>query len=332
MRVRSFDIPQADRLESVVQVIINVGNGARTDVQIIQNIPDLTTDRQGRYYRRAAEILGFITNQNNYAQITPKGTEFIRNPTLTNPLFIASVLSIEVIQRLLPYIELYPNGLTKRQIENYLASIVSRNLGPTMLPRRVMTILSWLKTLRVIEQRDNRYYSINEFTQNLPIVEFDNIEQPILPTSGDLNEYQIVQERTREANEEVAYYRNEALHERARTSHIRLVNLVAQRIIDAGGIPKKNPLIDLAVNLEDNFIFEMKSTTDNNVRGQIRKGLSQLYEYRYLQNKPNANLVLVVENPLNTTSRWMLDYMESDREVLMIWDGNNQLYGSNETR
>jgi len=122
--------------------------------------------------------------------------------------------------------------------------------------------------------------------------------------------------------------RNDALHDRARVSHRHLINLTAERISAAGGIPKSNDLIDLAVNLDSDFIFEMKSTTDANVRSQVRKGISQLYEYRYLQNKPEANLVLVVERPINAPNQWMNEYLENDRGVLLVWDGDDRLFGS----
>lgn len=123
-------------------------------------------------------------------------------------------------------------------------------------------------------------------------------------------------------------YRNDALHDRARVSHRNLINITAERISAAGGIPKSNDLIDLAVNLDNDFIFEMKSTTDDNIRSQIRKGVSQLYEYKYLQNKPDANLVLVVEKPLNVATQWMHKYLEVDRDILLLWDGDNRLFGS----
>lgn len=328
MRIQSFEVPQADRLESVIKVIINVANGSRTDAEIIHNIADLNTTRQGRYYRLAAVLLGFITNQSNNAQLSAKGEHFIQNPTLNNPTFIASVLGLEVIQRLLPYLELFPHGLTREEIENYVESIVSAGIGESMIHRRVMTILSWLKTINVISETDHRYRSVNTFTANLPVLEIDNIEQPILPTSGELDEYQIVQDRAREAREAVNMYRNDALHDRARISHRHLINLTAERITAAGGIPKSNDLIDLAVNLDSDFIFEMKSTTDTNVRSQVRKGISQLYEYRYLQNKPDANLVLVVERPIIAPNNWMNEYLENDRDVFVVWDGDDRLFGS----
>ena len=103
---------------------------------------------------------------------------------------------------------------------------------------------------------------------------------------------------------------------------------MATRIKAAGGIAKSNRFIDLASKLESDFIFEMKSTTDANVRGQLRKGVSQLYEYRYLENKPDAKLVLVIERPIVAPNNWMNEYLESDRNIFVVWDGDNRLFGS----
>lgn len=72
----------------------------------------------------------------------------------------------------------------------------------------------------------------------------------------------------------------------------------------------------------------MKSTTETNARAQVRKGISELYEYRYLENTPDASLVLVVERPLNVVDSWMLEYLETDRDVLLVWDGEERLFGS----
>ena len=116
--------------------------------------------------------------------------------------------------------------------------------------------------------------------------------------------------------------------ERANASHTSLINIVATRIRDAGGKAKSNKFIDLASKMGSDFIFEMKSTTDGNVRSQIRKGISQLFEYRYLQNKPKAKLVLVIERPISPPHSWMNDYLENDQDILVVWDGNNQLFGS----
>ena len=88
-----------------------------------------------------------------------------------------------------------------------------------------------------------------------------------------------------------------------------------------------NVLVDLATQISHGkYIFEVKSTTTKNVRSQIRRGISQLYEYRYLQNIPDANLVLVLENPLNDDLGWYQSYLIDDREIYFMWDGNNNFY------
>jgi len=68
----------------------------------------------------------------------------------------------------------------------------------------------------------------------------------------------------------------------------------------------------------------MKSTVATNVRAQVRRGMSQLYEYRYLQNVPDAQLVLVIEQPLNRELAWMSDYLVKDRGILLAWDGDRK--------
>lgn len=332
MKIRSVEIPQADKLESVVMAIIAVANGARTDVEIIKDIPNLTTDRQGRYYRNAAEILGFITNYRNNARLTEKGEEFSKNPTIRNPLFISSVLSVELIQRLIPYLEQSSKGVTKEDVVTFIGTITEKSIGDSMIPRRVSTVLAWLKSLNVVSEVGQKYYFQNLFTRDLPVLEVTDVEQPILPTPGELLEYKVIEERATKAADTITYYKDQAKLERANNAHIRLVNLVAKRISDAGSTPKSNQLVDLAANVEGDFLFEMKSITESNTRDQVRKGVSQLQEYKYLQNKKEAKLVLVIENKLDNKNSWLLDYLEDYQGINLIWDGDDKLHASDRTR
>jgi len=165
------------------------------------------------------------------------------------------------------------------------------------------------------------------------MIEFQAEAEPLLPAPDDLRAYEIVEGRTREAAQEVRYWRDQATMERANSAHRRLVNLVAKRLQQAGSLPRCNQLIDLAARVNDQtYIFEMKSTNDANVRSQLRSGVSQLYEYRYLQNSPEAMLILVIENPLPIELNWMHLYLEQDREISLLWDGNANLYASLETQ
>lgn len=168
-----------------------------------------------------------------------------------------------------------------------------------------------------------------------PVLQEVDDEQPIVPSTATLSEYQIVESRTNRAERSgiLEVYRDEAAMERANTAHKSLVNIVAERVRHAGSIPKKNKFIDLAANISEDYIFEMKSTTSLNGQSQIRKGISQLYEYRYLQGNEDANLVLVIENSLDNNDKWLLDYLEIDREILLVWDGDGvNLYGSENAR
>ena len=51
-----------------------------------------------------------------------------------------------------------------------------------------------------------------------------------------------------------------------------------------------------------------------------------MYEYKYLQNIPDANLVLVIENPLIDKLSWYKNYLIDDRDILFMWDGDGSFY------
>lgn len=112
-------------------------------------------------------------------------------------------------------------------------------------------------------------------------------------------------------------------------SHQKLVDFVADNIKKSGLTPKKVKFIDLVTKHNDiTYFFIIKSFTDDNAGSQIRLGLNQLYEYRYLQNLPDAKLVLVIEKSLPEKNNWMTEYLEKDRDVFLIWDGDNNLFGT----
>lgn len=334
MKIYSREVPQANTITSVVQAIVNIGNGARSDMQIIQGLPGISPDddRQGRYYRLIGELTGFVNNVQNDATLTEKGFLVFANPVLTNPNFVDGILNLKVFQAILPFIQVR-GAISFQDIETHISQFVV-GLGEGTLHRRVSTIVRWLVDLHLIAQTGNGVYTLVNMVSPISH-KFDIIDDtiPILPATGGLAEYQTVDQRVSTASNVITIYKDQAKSERASNSHRHLVNLVADRIRQAGGIPKSNLFIDLAARVNDvDFIFEMKSTTADNAKSQIRRGISQLYEYRYLQNSPTANLILVVENPLPQEINWMLDYMEVDRNIHLVWDGDNNLHARPETR
>ncbi len=171
IQLTSKDLPQADRLESVLLAVKAVGNGAKTSIDIANNISGIVgDDRQGRYYRTAAKMLGFITNKRSNAEITDKGKQLLLNLTLSNPLLITSVLNLSVYQRLIPFIEINPQGLTGNDILSYIKSI-SVNLSIETIERRKSSILAWPKTLGfLVEHPKGKYQIKNNLTlQQFPL-------------------------------------------------------------------------------------------------------------------------------------------------------------------
>ncbi len=337
MKIPSAAIPQADNLDDVIKTVATVAKGGKTFQEIAHAIGK--HERQGRYYRKAAEILGFIekVGRNNFTT-TPLGQEFLNlEKTERNSLLITSVLNARIFQRLIPFFEANKvNGVTRQEVYGFLLQVseIKENDKDSMAPRRLSSVISWLEKLKIIIKLKNRYYlSTENINQKVNILEFIEIDEPILPKSNDLREYETVNLRTSKAREDIIIYQNSAAVDRADNAHRKLVNLVADRIKKSGSIPRYNKFIDLATKNDDkDFIFEMKSITDSNAKSQVRSGLSQLYEYRYLQNLPDAKLILVIEKPLPKKNNWMVEYLEKDRNIFLLWDGDNNLYGSNHSK
>jgi hypothetical protein len=118
--------------------------------------------------------------------------------------------------------------------------------------------------------------------------------------------------------------------QRRNLAHKELIDLMESWLRRIGASPQENDHIDLFSKIpgDGSFIFEMKSGGDSLLE-QIRKGLSQLYEYRYryrnVINDQSISLCLVLpENP--TSIPWVTDYLCTDREINICWfDENGKL-------
>ena len=327
MKIPSKDVIQADSPDRVMGTIDAVARGARDDKAIAAAIGGLDA-RQGRYYRRAAEVLGFMTRDaNHYSIITPVGKEFANaGPAVKQGLFVRAVLSNPLFQRLLPFLEAKgATGATRDELEIFLNAVAELGAA-SMVERRVSSYQGWLVKLGLAKMAGRRCV-LDHLPASVPFVRYESDEEPIFPNRYDLKEYQEQAQRVASKQEAIEYYVDRAKRERASTSHETLVSLMAERLRQRGAIPKANRYVDLSARLdEEDYLFEMKSTTEDNPHSQIRRGLSQLYEYRYIQNVAKAKLVLVIENPLPKKNQWMEDYLVNDRGVLLVWDGNGKFH------
>ena len=310
-----------------------VARGAHDDKAIATAIGGLDA-RQGRYYRRAAEVLGFMVRDAKHRSVvTHAGKEFANaDQAMKRALFTQAVHSNPLFQRLLPFLEgKGAAGVTRDEMETFLSAVA--DLGAdSMVERRVSSYLGWLVKLGLAKIAGKRWV-LDRLPAAVPLVRYESDEEPIFPNRYDLKEYQEQAQRVASKQEAIAYYVDRAKRERATTSHETLVNLMAERLRQQGAVPKANRYVDLSARWAgDDILFEMKSTTEDNPHSQIRRGLSQLYEYRYIQNVKAAKLVLVIENPLPKQNQWMEDYLVNDRGVLLVWDGNGRFNCSPTTR
>jgi hypothetical protein len=111
--------------------------------------------------------------------------------------------------------------------------------------------------------------------------------------------------------------------QRRNLAHKELIDKMAEWLKCLGAQPKENDHIDLFAKIphDGSFIFEMKSGGDSLLE-QIRKGLSQLYEYRYryraVINDDQISLCLVLpESP--DVIPWITDYLCDDRKINICW-------------
>jgi hypothetical protein len=87
--------------------------------------------------------------------------------------------------------------------------------------------------------------------------------------------------------------------------------------------PMETDHIDLFAKIPGNgkYLFEVKSLSDDNLLSQARKGISQLYEYRYRYQSEigyDVSLCLVLpRKPIEID--WLEDYLSQDREIGVIW-------------
>lgn len=121
--------------------------------------------------------------------------------------------------------------------------------------------------------------------------------------------------------------------ERANLQHRIILEKLHNYLLALNANILENEHIDLYAILPNNLkiIFEVKSTNEENLLTQVRKGISQLYEYSYRYKDiigHDIYLCLVFqEEP--TSINWLQDYICLDRKIAVLWfEGNSLHYSS----
>ena len=157
-------------------------------------------------------------------------------------------------------------------------------------------------------------------------------EAPVLPAA----ETYPLRERTNTPSPVQAYNRRREMADpeltrikmqRRNLAHKELIDKMDSWLRQLGAQPKENDHIDLFAKIpgDGSFIFEMKSGGES-ILDQIRKGLSQLYEYRYRYREalddPQISLCSVLPDHPSAVP-WVTKYLCEDREINMCWFDQN---------
>ncbi len=112
--------------------------------------------------------------------------------------------------------------------------------------------------------------------------------------------------------------------QRSNLSHKLILQQLDEHLRSRGIEPYENEHIDLYAKVPDDgkFLFEVKSIFEDNLLAQTRKGISQLYEYRfrYKAEIGHKDITLCLVYPYEPkTIRWLQEYICTDRKIAVIW-------------
>ena len=108
--------------------------------------------------------------------------------------------------------------------------------------------------------------------------------------------------------------------EKANHVHWNLVTAKAEFLHNRGIQSFDNEHIDLYAEAKgDTIIYEMKSAEEENLLPQVRRAVSQLYEYRYVFSASTARLCIVTNSPISGSEAWLADYLVKDRLIAYEW-------------
>lgn len=124
---------------------------------------------------------------------------------------------------------------------------------------------------------------------------------------------------------------DEVKRERASASHYRLERLLAERSTQAGFEACHDEHLDLYLTSNSHvLVAELKSCTELNLHAQVRRGVAQLFEYRFLYARdhaiPAANIQLLLVLELRPPDRkaWLVEYLRSVG-ITVAWAQDNKI-------
>lgn len=152
--LKSKEVPQANVLYDVIKTVRFVGqHKGSTYSMIARHI--MKGERQGRYYRHSAQLLGFIDNDKNYAWILPDGEYFLSLSEQEQVKFLINrVRSLKVFQLAESLIQSKP-GCTEEDVYQLL---FANGITDNTALRRASSIVNWLVDLGIARRVGDSIY------------------------------------------------------------------------------------------------------------------------------------------------------------------------------
>jgi hypothetical protein len=162
-----------------------------------------------------------------------------------------------------------------------------------------------------------------EAIHEIPVVSQPPKTYPFKQRSESVKPTSYISKRTQLADPEVTRIKRQ----RSNLTHKLVLQQLDEYLREIGVMPLDNEHIDLFAKIpnDGSFIFEIKSATQNNLLFQTRKGLSQLYEYRFRYKEEigyDTTLCLVFPKEPNEID-WLDEYLCIDREIAVCWFSDN---------
>lgn len=152
-------------------------------------------------------------------------------------------------------------------------------------------------------------------------VEAEADDEEKLPATWDVKDWEDRNPGTAAPGKDTVVLTNPVAQERARASHLMLERLLATALAGSGRNAQYTNAIDMLSTTPDTIIAEIKSCTARTFHSQVRRGVSQLLEYRWTHraNIPaEAILVLLVETAPPARKRWLIEYLRS-LDIYLVW-------------
>lgn len=157
---RLDEIPQADDFQKVADFPLHVYSGVVTARQWARNYG--ITERQGSYYRQAAETMGLVEfGEEGLFRLTSEGRRYVKLSAQERADFLAEqLLRIPIMNKVFRMVQKSPKGVGKEEIASLIAK-TSHLTGATPM-RRASTILSYFRwmgrTTGAVLVREGRVY------------------------------------------------------------------------------------------------------------------------------------------------------------------------------